>query len=278
MEPHAVRYVNRLHETTEIRAQHAFERELVRSDDVNGDAALAQRRGYFKADEAGADDERACGASGLRDDRAGICPRAKVKDRHARRTRNWQLHRLGTGGDQQRSGTVGSIHRNPPSAFSDRASSCGGPGPDRSCARRTAPSTRSASSRPALHRPGNPSTNSADRRADRIGADDRDRTFVSFTANHVRSGRSCRAAADDENGVRSRASSFARGASEDWRWRGGELLANECGIAGHFNTPARNRIERRSAECLARAQTDQAWWSGQRTVSPTIRPRASRPL
>src|SRR5579863_5280029 len=70
MESHAVRLVQRLDELSRRFAENTRHRHLLGADDVNLEAACAQRSGCFQADEARAHDDYAAGGRGLRDDGA----------------------------------------------------------------------------------------------------------------------------------------------------------------------------------------------------------------
>ena len=77
MEDDAVLLVQRADEIAELRSEHAFERALLRRDDMHLDVARAQRRRGFEADEARADHHRALGGFRLRDDGAAVGERAQ---------------------------------------------------------------------------------------------------------------------------------------------------------------------------------------------------------
>jgi len=71
-----------LHRVADLRPHDAFQRHLLRGDDVDLQIARAQRRGGLEADEAGADHHHAFVASGFVDDRLAVGQRAQVV--HAR--------------------------------------------------------------------------------------------------------------------------------------------------------------------------------------------------
>src|SRR6185312_12785181 len=57
MEDHTMSFVQTPDELTELRTEHALERHLIASDDVDRNTPLAQRGGDFQGDETGADDD-----------------------------------------------------------------------------------------------------------------------------------------------------------------------------------------------------------------------------
>ena len=81
-----------------------------------------------------------------------------------------------------------------------------------------------------------------------VGADHRDGPVVPFAAQHVRRGEAGGAAADDDDGRRRARGSGCR--------RSRQSLAHERDVAHLLDAPARNRIERRCAQRLARPQAE----------------------
>ena len=87
MENDAMLLVQRAHEVTHLRPEHAFHRPLLRRHHMNLDVAGAQRRRGLQSDEARADDERAARSLGRFDDGAAIGERAQAYGHEAGRRR-----------------------------------------------------------------------------------------------------------------------------------------------------------------------------------------------
>src|SRR5690606_27405845 len=83
VEPHAVGLVGAADEGAEIVAEHAAERYVLGRDDVDFEAAVAQRGGDLETDEAGAGDRGTARALGGRDYGAAVGERAQVEDARA---------------------------------------------------------------------------------------------------------------------------------------------------------------------------------------------------
>ena len=101
MKDDAVLLVERAHEIAELGAENALQRPRFRRDDMDLDAARAQRRRDFEPDEARADDDRAARASSRRDDGAAVGERAQRVDMRQVGAGDRQAHRLGAGREQQ---------------------------------------------------------------------------------------------------------------------------------------------------------------------------------
>jgi hypothetical protein len=77
MEDDAVLFVHLADELSDLRAHHALERDRLRRDDVNFDAASAERRGDFEPDEARAHHDCTLRILAALDDRAAVGERSE---------------------------------------------------------------------------------------------------------------------------------------------------------------------------------------------------------
>ena len=76
---HAVGFVQRLHESADLVAHHAFERHALGSDHVDGDVPSPKRGGDFESDETRADDHDVPRDPCALDDRAAVGERTEVE-------------------------------------------------------------------------------------------------------------------------------------------------------------------------------------------------------
>ena len=252
MKDDAVLFVNAANDAADLRSHDARERLGLRRDDVHVELAGAERRGDFQADEARADDDHGCGGRGPRDDRPAVAEAAEVVHLRLRGARNVDLHRIGAGGNQQRIEPVrlaalelddalleierrrarlkhevdllvrvelGRAQRNP--VFLGRA---------RQVVLRQIRTI-------------------AWRRV--VRAEHRDRSVVALPPKHVRGRETSRAAAKNEDGFRR-----TRGGRARWRCRLRKLRADVDRVALAIDAPARDRIERRRPQRVARAQAE----------------------
>ena len=86
-------------EIADLRSEDFFERTRLGSDDMDFEAALAQRGCRLKSDEACPDDDGALGLFRCRDDRSAVVERAQIMD--TLRAGNVEMHRIGAGREQQ---------------------------------------------------------------------------------------------------------------------------------------------------------------------------------
>ena len=80
MKPDATLFVDAAYQLAQLGAEHAFERESVRSDNVNLEAARHERSSDLEADEAGPDDHGRPSACDTTDDCAAFRQCPKVLD------------------------------------------------------------------------------------------------------------------------------------------------------------------------------------------------------
>ena len=102
VEADAVLLVRGAQHAAQLGAERALERHRLRRDDVNLEAARAQRRRDLHADEAGAHHDRAARACGALDDRAAVAQRAQRQHVRLVAAGQRRTHRLGAGRQQQR--------------------------------------------------------------------------------------------------------------------------------------------------------------------------------
>ena len=101
MENDPMLFVQRAHEVTHLRPEHALHRPLLRRHHMNLDVAGAQRRRGLQSDEARTDDERAARTLGRLDDGAAIRERTQRMDMRLVGAGDRQPHRLSAGRQQQ---------------------------------------------------------------------------------------------------------------------------------------------------------------------------------
>src|SRR5207253_2936012 len=99
MKDDAMRFVNGAHELAELGTHHALERLLLRRDDVDAQAAGAERCGHLQTDEARAhhDDPRRllCALN----NRAAVRERAEIAYGRTVSARNGESHGFGARGE-----------------------------------------------------------------------------------------------------------------------------------------------------------------------------------
>ena len=100
MKRNALRLVQRSNEPAHFDAHHPLERSAVRRDDIDGDAAGAQRRRDFQPDEAGAGHDDVPGCRRALDDGAAVGERPQIPHAIVLRARDGQVHRVGAGREQ----------------------------------------------------------------------------------------------------------------------------------------------------------------------------------
>lgn len=96
-----MRFVQVLDKVTDLTAEDTLERHMIRSDDVDSNAALTQGGGDFESDKACPnDDDLFCGRC-LIDDCAAVGERSKVVKLGGRSSRHIQLDWFGSGRQQE---------------------------------------------------------------------------------------------------------------------------------------------------------------------------------
>ncbi len=105
VEHDAMLLMDRADERSKLGAEHARHRDRLRTDDMHLEAAGAQRRRGFEADEARADDHCFAGLFRLCDQSATVLESAQIMNVIEVRARNVELHRLGAGREQKRAVT-----------------------------------------------------------------------------------------------------------------------------------------------------------------------------
>src|SRR5205807_2574264 len=86
---------------SELRAEHALQRLMLRRHDMDLDVPMAKRSGDFETDEARPDHEGAAGVLGLSDDGARILERTKDMDMRLIRSGYIEADRFASGRQQQ---------------------------------------------------------------------------------------------------------------------------------------------------------------------------------
>jgi hypothetical protein len=98
----AVRHVQVADKFTDFWPHDPLKGYVFGPDDMNVDPARAERCGNLEADEACADYNRALRGGGFGNDGPTVCERAQVVKLRRCRAGDVELHRLGTGREQQR--------------------------------------------------------------------------------------------------------------------------------------------------------------------------------
>src|SRR5215469_5477457 len=89
-------------EESNLRSHDGFEWLPSRGNDVYGNSSCAQRSGNFQTDKAGADDQYVSRRSCFGNDSLAVLEGAEIMNLGLGGARNWQMDRVGTGGEQKR--------------------------------------------------------------------------------------------------------------------------------------------------------------------------------
>src|SRR6476661_9251420 len=91
MEGHAMLFVDRADEGSKLGTEHARHRDRLRADDVDLEAARAERRSSLQADEARPEDHHPFGLFSLGDQRAAVVERTQIMNMADVRAGNVEL-------------------------------------------------------------------------------------------------------------------------------------------------------------------------------------------
>jgi hypothetical protein len=200
VEPDPVLFVKRAYESTELCPEHGFHGDLIGRDDVHAQSSLRERGRDFEPDEARAHDYGPLRALRMLDDRFAVAKGAQVMDVRQVRSRHVEPDRRRPGSQEQRS------KRERASILEPNLSPFGidrrHPVPQQEINARVPVPFRRAKRHPL----GGSSSRQVilgDVRtvvgSDIVGRHDGDRTFVSFTAQHLRGREAGPTASDDDH-------------------------------------------------------------------------------
>src|SRR6516165_4943677 len=255
MKHDAMLLVNAADEIAVFAPEDAFQGAMFGCHDVDLDLAGPQRGGDFKPDEACADDYGMPGLLCPGNDRARVGKRAQDVHMRLIRARDIEANGLGAGREQQlvEWKTFSSCKRHLPRSWVDAGDLTAKPQiyallaivvrrPQRH------PIFRRVSSEIILGAIG-----PIVRRA-LVSAQHDQAAGKSLAAKHLRCGKACRAAADDDDpaGLRSGKLRSGRPGSRGLL----DLLAHECFPVATLDPKARHGIERRRGDCFTRAQAE----------------------